>query len=82
MQKSLEILNLHYNRAITTLEVIDELITLSKELDAAGKRGENHGPSDSEVALNDTLASNNSTTNGSARMSVMVKHIFNSSGYT
>ncbi|CAK6696422.1 hypothetical protein VB734_13215 [Synechococcus sp. BA-124 BA4] len=42
--------------------MIDELITLAKQLDA--------------------LANNNSNTEDSARMSVMVKRIFNSSGYT
>lgn len=48
------------NRAIATQEVIDELIKLARELDAAGKRGEDLGLSDDEVAFYDALAANGS----------------------
>ena len=53
-------LNAYHNRAISTLEVIDELIKLGKDLDAAGKRGQELGLSDAEVAFYDALATNDS----------------------
>jgi type I restriction enzyme R subunit len=40
--------------------VIDELIALAKELDAASKRGESLGLTDDEVAFYDALATNDS----------------------
>jgi len=40
--------------------VIEELISLAKELDAASKRGEDLGLSDDEVAFYDALAANDS----------------------
>ena len=42
------------------LEVIEELIKLAKELDAAGKRGEELGLSNDEVAFYDALSTNDS----------------------
>ncbi len=53
-------LNAYHNRAITTMEVIDELIALAKDLDAAGKRGESLGLTEDEVAFYDALATNDS----------------------
>ncbi len=53
-------LNAYHNRAIATQEVIEELIKLAKELDAAGKRGEDMGLTDDEVAFYDALAANDS----------------------
>ncbi len=53
-------LNAYHNRAISTLEVIEELIKLAKEMDAATKRGEDLGLSDDEVAFYDALAANES----------------------
>ena len=50
----------YHNRAIATQEVIEELITLAKKLDAATKRGEDLGLSDDEVAFYDALAANES----------------------
>ena len=47
-------------RAISTMEVIEELIRLAKELDAATKRGEDLGLTDDEVAFYDALAANES----------------------
>ena len=38
-------------RAISTMEVIEELIRLAKEMDAATKRGEDLGLTDDEIAL-------------------------------
>jgi len=53
-------LNGYHNRAISTLEVIEELIKLAKELDSATKRGVDLGLSDDEVAFYDALAANES----------------------
>lgn len=53
-------LNAYHNRAISTMEVIEELIKLAKEMDAATKRGENLGLTDDEVAFYDALAANES----------------------
>ena len=53
-------LNAYHNRAISTMEVIEELIKLAKELDAAVKRGEDLGLNDDEVAFYDALAANES----------------------
>ncbi|NLG01434.1 MAG: type I restriction endonuclease subunit R [Lentisphaerae bacterium] len=51
-------LNAYHNRAISTLEFIDELIRMAKDLDAAGKRGQDLGLNDDEVAFYDALATN------------------------
>lgn len=59
-EKLKKTLNAYHNRAIATQEVIDELIKLAKELDAAGKRGEALGLTDDEVAFYDALATNES----------------------
>ena len=53
-------LNAYHNRAISTMEVIEELIKLAKEMDAATKRGVDLGLTDDEVAFYDALAVNNS----------------------
>jgi len=53
-------LNGYHNRAISTMQVIEELIKLAKDLDAATKRGERLGLTDDEVAFYDALASNDS----------------------
>jgi type I restriction enzyme R subunit len=53
-------LNAYHNRAISTMQVIEELIKLAKDLDAATKRGENTGLTDDEIAFYDALASNDS----------------------
>ena len=59
-EKLKQTLNAYHNRAIATQEVIEELIKLAKELDAAGKRGENLGLTDDEVAFYDALVANQS----------------------
>jgi len=41
----------YHNRAISTMEVIEELIKLAKEMEAATKRGEDLGLTDDEVAF-------------------------------
>jgi type I restriction enzyme R subunit len=53
-------LNAYHNRAITTIEVLDELIALAKELQAAAMRGETLGLTEDEVAFYDALAANDS----------------------
>jgi len=53
-------LNSYHNRAIATQEVIEELIKLAKEMDAATKRGEDLGLTEDEVAFYDALAVNES----------------------
>jgi type I restriction enzyme R subunit len=53
-------LNSYHNRAISTLEVIEELIKVAKDLDAASKRGEALGLNNDEIAFYDALAANES----------------------
>ena len=48
------------DRAISTMQVIEDLIKLAKDLDAATRRGEDMGLTDDEVAFYDALTSNNS----------------------
>jgi type I restriction enzyme R subunit len=57
-EKLKKTLNAYHNRAISTMEVIEELIRLAKELDAAVKRGEDLGLSEDEIAFYDALAAN------------------------
>ena len=59
-EKLKKTLNAYHNRAISTMQVIEELIKLAKELDAATKRGEALGLTDDEVAFYDALAANES----------------------
>ena len=59
-EKLKKTLNAYHNRAISTMQVIEELIKLAKDLDAATKRGEDLGLTDDEVAFYDALASNDS----------------------
>ena len=59
-EKLKKTLNAYHNRAISTMEVIEELIKLAKELDAATKRGEDMGLTDDEIAFYDALAANES----------------------
>ncbi|MEO6624288.1 MAG: type I restriction endonuclease subunit R [Burkholderiaceae bacterium] len=53
-------LNAYHNRAISTMDVIEELIQLAREIDAASKRGHDLGLTDDEVAFYDALAANES----------------------
>lgn len=50
----------YQNRAIETAQVIEELIGLAKEMNAAAKRGEELGLNDDEVAFYDALETNDS----------------------
>jgi type I restriction enzyme R subunit len=59
-EKLKKTLNAYHNRAIATQEVIEELIKLAKEMEAATKRGVDLGLTDDEVAFYDALAANES----------------------
>ena len=59
-EKLKQSLNAYHNRAISTMQVIEELIQLAKDLDAATKRGEALGLTDDELAFYDALAANES----------------------
>ena len=59
-EKLKKTLNAYHNRAISTVEVIEEFIRLAKELDAATKRGLDLGLTPDEVAFYDALAANDS----------------------
>ena len=59
-EKLQKTLNAYHNRAISTMQVIEELIKLAKELAAAGKRGDDLGLTDDEIAFYDALAVNDS----------------------
>jgi len=50
----------YQNRAIETAQVIEELIALAKEMREAGRRGEQLGLTDEEVAFYDALETNDS----------------------
>ena len=53
-------LNAYHNRAISSMEVIEELVGLAKEIEAAKRRGEQLGLNDDEIAFYDALATNES----------------------
>jgi type I restriction enzyme R subunit len=59
-EKLKKTLNAYHNRAISTMQVIEELIKLAKDLDASNKRGEDTGLTDDEIAFYDALAANES----------------------
>jgi len=59
-EKLKKTLNAYHNRAIATQEVIEELIQLAKELDAATKAGKEMGLTEDEKAFYDALATNES----------------------
>jgi type I restriction enzyme R subunit len=50
----------YHTNAITTVEVLQELIQLAKDIRAARQRGEESGLSDEEIAFYDALAENES----------------------
>lgn len=55
-----EVLARYHNRAVDSLQVIDELIALAREIAAASKRGIDLGMSSEELAFYDALAENGS----------------------
>ncbi len=70
-------LNAYHNRAISTMQVIEELIKVAKDLDAATKRGENLGLTDDEIAFYDALATNDSAIQamGDAKLKVIAAEL-------
>ena len=70
-------LNVYHNRAIATQEVIEELITLAKDMDSATKRGEALGLNEDEIAFYDALAANESAVQamGSAELRVIATEL-------
>jgi type I restriction enzyme, R subunit len=50
----------YQSRAIQTAQVIEELITLAREMNAAGARGEKLGLTEDELAFYDALETNDS----------------------
>jgi type I restriction enzyme R subunit len=70
-------LNAYHNRAIATQEIIEELIKLARELDAAAKRGESLNLSDEELAFYDALAANESAVRamGNAELRVIAAEL-------
>jgi type I restriction enzyme R subunit len=76
-EKLKKTLNVYHNRAITTAEVIEELIALAKDLDAATKRGESLGLNEDEVAFYDALAANDSAVQamGDTRLKVIAAEL-------
>ncbi len=59
-EKLKKALNAYHNRAISTVEFIEELIKMAKEVSAADQRGEELGMSAEELAFYDALADNQS----------------------
>lgn len=76
-EKLKKTLNAYHNRAISTMEVIEELIRLAKDLDAATKRGEDMGLTDDEIAFYDALATNESAVQamGDAKLKVIAAEL-------
>ncbi len=65
------------NRAISTMQVIEELIKIAKDLDAATKAGKEMGLTDDEKAFYDALAANDSakTAMGDAKLKVIAAEL-------
>ena len=59
-EKLKKTLNGYHNRAISTMQVIEELIKLAKDLDAATKAGQEMGLTEDKKAFYDALAANDS----------------------
>ncbi len=76
-EKLKKTLNAYHNRAISTMQVIEELIKLAKDLAAATKRGEDLGLTDDEVAFYDALATNDSAVQamGDAKLKVIAAEL-------
>ncbi len=65
------------NRAITTHEVIEELIRLAQDLRDAGKRGESLKLTDDELAFYDALSQNESATQvlGDQQLAIIAREL-------
>jgi len=67
----------YHANAITTAEVLQELIQLAKDIRAARRRGEEQGLSDEEIAFYDALAENESAVQvmGDAQLKVIAHEL-------
>jgi len=67
----------YHNRSIGTAQVIEELIALAKEMQAARARGESMGLTDDEIAFYDALATNESAVEvmGDAQLRVIAREV-------
>ncbi len=76
-EKLKKTLNAYHNRAISTMQVIEELIKLAKELDTATKAGKEMGLTDDEKAFYDALAANDSAISamGDAKLKVIAAEL-------
>ena len=76
-EKLKKTLNAYHNRAISTMQVIEELIQLAKDLDAATKAGKEMGLTDDEKAFYDALATNDSAVQamGDAKLKVIAAEL-------
>ena len=76
-EKLAKTLNAYHNRAISTMQVIEELINLAKDLDAATKAGKEMGLTDDEKAFYDALAANESavTAMGDAKLRLIASEL-------
>jgi type I restriction enzyme, R subunit len=72
-EKLQQTLNAYHNRAITAVQVIEELIKIALGVDAASKRGEELGLTEDEFAFYTALAENGSavTTMGDDKLKVI-----------
>ena len=70
----------YHTNAITTAQVIQELIDLAKEIRAARMRGEEEGLSEDEIAFYDALAENESAVDvmGDEQLRVIAHELLNS----
>ena len=76
-EKLKKTLNAYHNRAISTMQVIEELIQLAKDLDAATKAGKEMGLTDDEKAFYDALAANDSAVSamGDAKLKLIAAEL-------
>jgi type I restriction enzyme R subunit len=67
----------YHNRAIQTVEVIEELIQLAREMQEAKSRGQELGLSEDELAFYDALGQNESAQNvlGDAQLMVIAREV-------
>ena len=79
-QRLEEAITRYHSNAITTAEVLQELIELARELRAAHQRGEEEGLSQEEIAFYDALAQNESAVEvmGNEHLRVIAHELLNS----
>lgn len=70
----------YHNNAITTAEVLEELIKIAKDIKAAHQRGEEEGLSQEEIAFYDALAENESAIEvmGDDKLKLIAHELMNS----